>query len=254
MKRKPSCKSMRIGSPPPKTSTASLQEWAPGRLLVDKSPHYALDEGALRKAEQDFEEPFYIHLVRHPYPMIRSFENQHMDQILYLKEHQFSTRELGEMVWTVSHQNILEFLSQVPAARQRRMAFEQLTQQPEAIMRDLCLALGIEFHTDVLNPYESQDRKMVDGIYDASTPMGDVNFLRHQRIDPQVADRWRAVEADDFLGETTWQVAQQLGYQRATSGEPDDARWSQQKTAAQSRRKQQRQRRARRTRSAGYVE
>jgi hypothetical protein len=226
-----------------------LQQWADDRLLIDKSPHYALDESALRKAEQDFEDPFYIHLVRHPYPMVRSFENQHMDQILYLKEHDFSTRQLGELVWTVSHQNILTFLQQVPPARQQRISFEQLTQHPEPIMRDLCAALGIEFDWGLLNPYEDQHKKMVDGIYDASTPMGDVNFLRHQRIDPQVADRWKAVEQDDFLGEATWQVAQQLGYPRAQPGGPSDESWSQQKTEAQSRRQRQRNRRAMRIRT-----
>ena len=43
------------------------------RILVDKSPSYALDPAVLRKAEVDFEGARYIHLVRHPLPMsIRS--------------------------------------------------------------------------------------------------------------------------------------------------------------------------------------
>ena len=41
-----------------------LQEQLGGRMLVDKSPQYALDPAALARAERDFEEPLYIHLVR----------------------------------------------------------------------------------------------------------------------------------------------------------------------------------------------
>ena len=35
-------------------------------MLVDKTPSYALDPAMLRRAEEAFEEPLYIHLVRHP--------------------------------------------------------------------------------------------------------------------------------------------------------------------------------------------
>ncbi len=48
-----------------------LQALADPRLLIDKTPSYALDSGALAKAERDFEDPFYIHLVRHPVPVVR---------------------------------------------------------------------------------------------------------------------------------------------------------------------------------------
>ena len=47
-----------------------LQEWIGDRMLVDKSPSYSLDRRALDKAEQDFDNPVYVHLIRHPVAML----------------------------------------------------------------------------------------------------------------------------------------------------------------------------------------
>jgi acyl carrier protein len=51
-----------------------IQEWIGDRTLVDKTPSYALHTSILRRAEVDFENALYIHLLRHPRGMIRSFE------------------------------------------------------------------------------------------------------------------------------------------------------------------------------------
>jgi amino acid adenylation domain-containing protein len=189
-----------------------LQEWIGDRILVDKSPSYAFDLETLKKAERDFEDALYIHLARHPCPMVRSFESMHMDQVLFLGDHPFSTHQLGELIWTISHQNILEFLHNVPENRQFRMTFEELTHRPQETMEAMCAALGLEFHSDLLQPYKNTEKKMTDGIYAASTPMGDIKFHEHQRINPQVADSWRQVETEDSLGDITRQVARSLGY------------------------------------------
>ena len=86
-------------------STKQFYQWlqtrAESRLLVDKSPTYALDLGALRNAERGFDGARYIHLVRDPISMSRSFESYHMDQILFLRDHPWSGRILGELVWTL---------------------------------------------------------------------------------------------------------------------------------------------------------
>ena len=51
-----------------------LQAWIGERLLVDKTPSYALEPSVLRRAEEVFDQSRYIHLIRHPFGMIRSFE------------------------------------------------------------------------------------------------------------------------------------------------------------------------------------
>src|SRR5262249_10188598 len=112
-----------------------LQERLGERVLVDKTPSYALDVAILRRAAGEFAEPKYLHLLRHPYGMIRSFEAARLEQVFFRHRHQFRRRELAELVWLVSQQNIVEFLREVPAARQHRVVFEELVREPERVLR-----------------------------------------------------------------------------------------------------------------------
>ena len=191
-----------------------LQDWIAPQTLVDKSPSYALDLKTLKRAEDEFESALYIHLVRHPYAMVRSFEHYRMEQVFFMPKHPFSARELGELVWVVSHQNIVEFLSSVPEERQYRMRFEDLTHRPQAVMEEMCRQLDLEYHPDLIDPYKNKEKKMTDGIYAASAPMGDRKFNEYQGIDPKIAESWKAVMRDNFLGEPTWEWAERLGYER----------------------------------------
>ncbi|MHC5065366.1 MAG: sulfotransferase family protein, partial [Planctomycetota bacterium] len=190
-----------------------LQDWIAPRMLADKSPSYASDLATLKKAEREFDGALYLHLVRHPCAMVRSFEKYRMNQVLYLHDHRFSCRDLGELIWTISHQNVIEFLAGVPPERQYRMVFEELVVDPEKVMRGMCERLGIEFHPDLLNPYDDTDKKMIDGIYRESTPMGDQRFKLHKKIDPKRADSWVHGSDEERLGDETRRIARILGYE-----------------------------------------
>ena len=193
-----------------------LQDRVAPRTLVDKSPVYALDPEALARAEAYFDGALYIHLVRHPYAMIRSFESFHMDHVLLTDAHPYSSRQLAELVWTISHQNILELLARVPQSRQCRMTFEALTTEPRKTMAQMCEELDLEFDPELLRPYHATERKMTEGLYPDSTPMGDAKFRQYGRIDSSVADAWQRAMVDDSLGSITWDLADSFGYQRPT--------------------------------------
>jgi len=204
-----------------------MQEWIGEKCLVDKTPSYALDAEILKRAETDFENAFYIHLLRHPYGMIRSFEKAKLDQVFFRYEHRFPIRELAELIWLVSHQNILEFLTCVPHHRQYRVKFEDLVNQPQTMMEGLCQRFGLAFHPDMVKPYKDKENRMTDGIYTVSRMLGDVKFHEYTDIDPNVAERWKTEFSDDFLGDMTWQVAERLGYEKpiqASSEHEDLAR------------------------------
>jgi amino acid adenylation domain-containing protein len=196
-----------------------LQEHTPGRTLVDKTPSYALDRGILERAEETFDESLYVHLLRHPYGTIASFEEAKLEQVFFRPRHSFGRRQLAELIWRVSHQNILDFLAAVPAERQLRLGFENLVRSPRAELERLCAFLGVPFEEGMLDPYAESARKMTDGVHADSRMLGDVKFHTHSRVDPEVADRWKATYHRDFLDGATWQLAGELGYEeKAAAG------------------------------------
>nr|QQH17589.1 non-ribosomal peptide synthetase [Nostoc sp. KVJ20] len=187
------------------------------KILVDKTPSYSIDLETLKRAEINFQNPLYIHLVRHPYATMRSYEEARVEQT-FPYQHPFNRRELAELVWLISHQNILEFLQQVPQERQYQVKFEDIVSQPQTSVEGLCQFLGLEFHPDMLQPYKEKKQRMTDGIYAQSRMVGDVKFHEHQSINPSIADSWKQYYSTDFLGDVTWQLAESLGYQRQGIG------------------------------------
>jgi thioesterase domain-containing protein/acyl carrier protein len=198
-----------------------LQGWIGERRLVDKTPSYALDREILERAEEDFEGAMYVHLLRHPCGMIRSFEEYKLDQIFFRREHRFSRRELAELIWVVSNQNVVEFLERVPPERKREVRFEELVSRPEQVMADLCGFLGLELHPGMLLPYEDKRDKMTDGIHAESRMLGDVKFHSHLGIDSRVAERWKDVVDEESLGAPARRLAETLGYGERRGDGPD---------------------------------
>ncbi|HEV2855402.1 MAG TPA: amino acid adenylation domain-containing protein [Thermoanaerobaculia bacterium] len=191
-----------------------FQQWIGDRLLIDKTPSYALDPAVLERAEEDFRDARYIHLVRHPLGMMLSFEEARVDQTFFRHPHDFTLRQLAELVWLVCHQNILSLVSRLPAERVHRVHFEDLVRDPEPELRALCGFLEVEFHPDMLEPYKNKERRMTDGIHPLAKMLGDVKFHTHSRVDPAVADRWRNAFKGHRLGEETLALAGSFGYGR----------------------------------------
>lgn len=225
-----------------------LQNWIGDKILADKSPSYVLDLSTLEKAERDFDNPLYVHMVRHPYATVRSFVRYHMDQVLFLKDHSFTPRQLAELVWLISHQNTAKFLKNVPQHRQYFMRFEDLVNNPQGITEQMCRTLGLKYNPNLTKPYENIDKKMTNGIYKDSKPMGDTHFLDHQTIDPKIAESWKGVLTDNFLSDMTWELAVSLGYEHPNREDISTAgpTYSDRKQSANSRRKILDQRRKRR--------
>jgi SAM-dependent methyltransferase/acyl carrier protein len=188
-----------------------LQDAVSPRKLVDKTPGYSLDPATLRRAEETFRAPLYLHLVRHPSPVVDSFEKARMDR-LFEFENPFSTRELGELVWRVSHRNILELLAGVPAGRYHRVLFEDLVTRPRPVMEEVSRFLGIDFDEEMLEPYREKRRRMTDGAHPLSRGLVDIKFHQHSGIEKDAAFAWRASAGDARLGRPTWALAEELGY------------------------------------------
>jgi hypothetical protein len=198
-----------------------MQQWIAPRLLVDKTPDYAMDIEVLRRAEDIFESPLYIHLARHPLGMIQSYEKgRFILESPFRGRHSFTARQMAELTWLVSHRNITDFLRDIPAQRHFRLRFEDLVSTPEPILSRLCEWLEIPFAPTMTDPYQGGSERMTDGINPNSPQVGDANYYQHGRLNPDVAETWKQSFPEDFLSPLTWELAASLGYQNPFSTAP----------------------------------
>ena len=191
----------------------TLQSWLGEQIFVDKTPSNCLDIESLRRAESYFDSPLYIHLTRHPLGMIRSFVKARLSEVFFRRvNHDYSPRELGELIWLSSHRNILKVLDSIPEPRKIRIAFENLTRSPVEIMNELCSLVGIQFDAEMVEPQKNKEKKMTDGLHSVSRMMGDPKYHSHNKIDPSVSEIWRQDMDESSLGDLTISVARELGY------------------------------------------
>jgi hypothetical protein len=193
-----------------------IQDRVAPKLLVDKTTTYALDRTILARAERDFDRPYYIHLLRHPCGMVRSFVKVRMDRFFFRWDDRplFGPHRLAELVWSICHQHTVEFLATVPADRKYVIRYEDIVRDPVREMQRLCAHMGIAFDDGMVRPHSDRESKMVDGIHAsaASRQIGDPNFHKHDHIDASVADAWKTEVAEAALGDVTRELAASLGY------------------------------------------
>jgi hypothetical protein len=204
-----------------------IQDLAHEKILVDKTPAYAVDLDILNLAEKYFENPKFIFLQRHPYGMIRSFEEARLEQLWFprligkdygaINSFPFNRRELAELIWIILNQNIITFLSSIPNDRQISIKYESLVKEPELTTTNLCNWLGVPFEESMLQPQQKTPNRMVDGIHDISRMIGDPKFHNHVGITASAADQWKSFYTHDFLSTTAQSLAQQLGYNETIS-------------------------------------
>lgn len=189
-----------------------LQQNLNGRLLVDKTPTYAYSVDILRQTEAYFEDPLYIHLVRHPCGMIRSYEESDLTRMmpLMMKSSEFSSAAVAEMIWLLSNRNIMQFAQQVPAQRWCSVSYEQIVSNPQAQMTRMCEFLDVDYHEDMIHPYSDNNARMTDGADSSSKMSGDLKFHLHSQIDPAAATRWHQFSSESMLGEPTLELLGQI--------------------------------------------
>ncbi len=187
-----------------------FQNWLGSRIIVDKTPSYSLDTNVLLRMENWFENAKYIHLARNPYASIYSFLEANLDQNFFRFKHNYGRRELAELIWTVSHMNILNFLHDIPGERKYKLNFEELVQFPELKMKEICEFLEIEYEEEMIKPY--QGNKMTDPVKASSQMVGDFKFYLHNNINTKVIDRWKKYHKTDFLNDVGIYISKQLGY------------------------------------------
>jgi acyl transferase domain-containing protein/NAD(P)-dependent dehydrogenase (short-subunit alcohol dehydrogenase family) len=173
-----------------------FQERLGQRILIDKSPSYAQSLEVLQRAEQLQPAPRYIQLIRHPLAVAHSFVRNRFHRLLGAEE---APWPLALRLWDEYNGHLDAFLAKLPPERVFRLHFEDLVAAPEAATRALCGWLGVEFEPALCHPYRGE--RLTQGLHAQSLPIGDPNFHRHERIEPELA----AVPAE------AWEQLPQLG-------------------------------------------
>ncbi|TAN49022.1 MAG: hypothetical protein EPN21_13395, partial [Methylococcaceae bacterium] len=159
-----------------------LQERLGPRILVDKSPSYAQSLEVLQRAERLQPAPRYIQLIRHPLAVADSFVRNRFHRLLGAED---APWPLALRLWDEYNGHLDAFLAKLPPERVFRLHFEDLVAAPEAATRALCGWLGVDFEPALLDPYRGE--RLTQGLHAQSLPIGDPNFHRHERIEPELA-------------------------------------------------------------------
>lgn len=201
-----------------------LQAAVAPRLLVEKTPFNAVHPETLRAMADLFPDARYIHLTRHPYGMIRSFEKAHMEQLWWPRltgpggpALSFAPRQLAELLWTRIAETTVAFLRDIPAERQIHLRYETLVAEPEVQMQRLCAWLDLAYDAAMCAPQGHGRQRMTDGLHAGSRMIGDPQFHRHSGVTQASASLWRAEFSADFLAPRTLAVAAGLGHDEKLS-------------------------------------
>ncbi|HEX6290282.1 MAG TPA: SDR family NAD(P)-dependent oxidoreductase [Herpetosiphonaceae bacterium] len=188
---------------------AEIQRRASPRTLVDKSPQYSLRLDTLKRAEELFDRPRYVHLVRHPYSVIESLVRVRFytffGPVIYGRD-DVDPHVVAEKVWVMCNQNMLDFFKQIDPARYHFVRYEDLVSQPRRVMQDVCDFLELPFDEAVLQPYDHRKERMISGI-------GDPNILRHNTIESALGEAWRSIHLPRRLGAHARRLAAELQYE-----------------------------------------
>lgn len=196
-----------------------LQKVVAPRLLVEKTPFNAVHRETLDAMAALFPDAHYIHLTRHPYGMINSFLQAHMEQLWWPRltgpdgpTLPLSAQHLAELLWTRIAETTVAFLHEIPAERQIHLRYESLVAEPEGQMLRLCKWLGIAYDPAMCAPHDKGRQRMTDGLHAGSRMIGDPKFHRHSGVSQASASLWRSKFSDDFLAPRTFASAAGLGH------------------------------------------
>jgi len=199
-----------------------IQKQIGNKLLIDKTPSYSLLVETLERIESLFDEVLYIHLTRHPYGMVRSFNEAKLGPLWFPhitgKEissnhlNPYEATELAELVWLSINQNINTFLQKIPNTRKHHIRYEDMVSSPKEEMNKICKFLNIQYDNKMLEPHESKKSRMTDGIYKESRMIGDMKFHQHSGISKVSSELWKSSYQTDFLADETLNLAREFGY------------------------------------------
>jgi hypothetical protein len=178
-----------------------LYDADPKRLIVDKSPTYSTRPESLARIGETFPNAKFIHILRNPPDVIRSFVRLHLFKgVRALCERGMNPYQMGEVIWYAHNANIEDFLDDVPDERKYALRYEDLVVEPHSVLSEVCDLLALPFDRAMADPYEQSAGPVATGA-------GDLLIHVHSRVE-------RRAPASAFypLGAPAEDLAQHYGY------------------------------------------
>ena len=166
--------------------------------MVDKSPPSVRDIATLQRLEENFENPLYLFLTRHPKATVES-----MMRVRIHPPEPKHTFAAAEQRWKQDNKNALSFLGDVPRSRWHHLSFEELLADSEAVLRKLTDFLGVPYFDIMAYPYELE--RLRSGI-------GCINLSKRERVERELGEVWKHIKLPQPLGPETSDLASRLGY------------------------------------------
>jgi len=190
----------------------TLQAEIGERILVDKCPQLAQRMTNLERAEATFDKPIYLWIVRHPCGTISSFLRQPLiRQMMSLADDDPTPpSQPAEAFWYDCNHNLETFVKTIEPERWFRFRYEDLTENPEPILRKCCETIGVPFEPACLDPYAGD--RMASRDVKGAQPVGDPGFPEHSTIKPELAKKAIERYPVDALRPETRDVARRMGY------------------------------------------
>lgn len=133
-----------------------LHDADPSVMVVDKNPPNCAQAEVLERIGELFPNAKFVHLVRSPHDMIRSYVRMQLhrgDRRIF--ERGLNPYQAGEAIWYACNANSEAFLASIPADRKCAVRHEDLTAGPEDSLRAICQLLGREFQSEMTDPYSA---------------------------------------------------------------------------------------------------
>jgi len=176
-------------------------EAEPNTLIVDKSPAYSVFFEDLEVIGKRFANAKFIHIVRNPHDMIRSFVKLRMyKNASGLFEPGLSPYQMGEVFWVAHNSNIIQFLSQIPNERKCMLRYEDLVSDPAKQLTKICDLLELPYDPKMADPYGK-------GTGPVALGASDVHINHFERIEHR-----RPNKAFYPVGTRCKDLAQNFGY------------------------------------------
>ena len=197
-----------------------IQEKCWPRILVDRGTIYGMSIHWLRRSERIFHNVKYIHLLRHPYSVLRSGKSllkktMMLRNILLEADMENADKFLHNLVdqtWATAHTNTLRFFEEIERNRWHRIKYEDLVGQPEKTLKGLCKFLDVPFNKSVLSPYNDSENIKLHSMGKGIVAR-DPKLMKRSQIESNGADNWKKNVPIFPISPFTEYIASQLGYE-----------------------------------------